>query len=55
MDAQHWLDELNKNQILRNVQKLLETQTEKGIHKYGTTSSRHITHSLNGWSIYSRK
>ncbi|MBW7642440.1 hypothetical protein [Geobacillus jurassicus] len=37
MDAQHWLDELNKNQILRNVQKLLETQTEKGIQKYGTT------------------
>ncbi|MGJ3203697.1 hypothetical protein [Geobacillus thermoleovorans] len=37
MDAQHWLDELNKNPILRNVQKLLETQTEKGIQKYGTT------------------
>ncbi|MCG5026911.1 hypothetical protein MAH48_15030 [Anoxybacillus flavithermus] len=37
MDAQHWLDEINKNQILRNVQKLLETQTEKGIQKYGTT------------------
>ncbi|WP_297988238.1 hypothetical protein [uncultured Anoxybacillus sp.] len=25
------------NKILRNVQKLLETQTEKGIKKYGKT------------------
>lgn len=35
--AEYWMNELNKNQILRNVQKLLETQTEKGIEKYGTT------------------
>ncbi|MED0687913.1 hypothetical protein [Anoxybacillus ayderensis] len=37
MDPQNWMNELNKNQILRNVQKLLETQTEKGIKKYGTS------------------
>lgn len=29
--------ELQKNLILRNVQKLLEKQTEKGLKKYGTT------------------
>ena len=29
--------ELNKNQILRNVQELLEKQTKKGLEKYGKT------------------
>lgn len=37
VDAQHWLDELNKNQILLNVQRLLEQQTKKGMKKYGKT------------------
>jgi hypothetical protein len=35
--AEHWMNELNKNQILRNVQKLLEEQTKKGLEKYGKT------------------
>jgi hypothetical protein len=35
--AEHWMNELNKNQILRNVQKMLEEQTKKGLRKYGTT------------------
>ncbi|WJQ02877.1 hypothetical protein QT236_14460 [Geobacillus stearothermophilus] len=34
---EHFMNELNKNQILRNVQKLLEEQTKKGLQKYGTT------------------
>jgi len=37
MNAEHWMNELNKNQILRNVQELLEKQTKKGLEKYGTT------------------
>lgn len=48
MDAKHWMEELNKNQILRNVQKLLETQTEKGIEKYGTTVNP-SDYTLVGW------
>lgn len=35
--AEYWMNELNKNQILRNVQKMLEEQTRKGLEKYGTT------------------
>lgn len=35
--AEYWMQELNKNQILRNVQKMLEEQTRKGLEKYGTT------------------
>ncbi|WP_305142489.1 hypothetical protein [Geobacillus thermoleovorans] len=34
---EYWMGELNKNQILRNVQNLLTEQTRKGIEKYGTT------------------
>ncbi|WP_231578611.1 hypothetical protein [Geobacillus kaustophilus] len=48
MDAKHWMEELNKNQILRNVQKLLEIQTEKGIEKYGTTVNP-SDYTLVGW------
>ena len=35
--AEYLMNELNKNQILRNVQKMLEEQTRKGLEKYGTT------------------
>ena len=34
---EHFMNELNKNQILRNVQELLEKQTKKGLEKYGKT------------------
>ena len=34
---EYWIGELNKNQILHNVQKMLEEQTKKGLKKYGTT------------------
>jgi hypothetical protein len=37
MSTPEFIDELNKNQILRNVQELLEKQTKKGLEKYGTT------------------
>jgi hypothetical protein len=64
MNAEHWMNELNKNQILRNVRKLIEKevmesyrpavmglydrQMEKGLQKYGTTVNP-SDYTLAGW------